>query len=107
MTAKAIIDAGICGFRTVVSASSDDMQNVAFNIESDCEKIISLAEDFPIVDGYNEIGLGFDGIIHERVRAALRGCCSGCAVPCGIFKAMQVAAGLALPAPVSIELIKD
>jgi len=41
------------------------------------------------------------------VRAVLKGCCSGCAVPCGIFKAMQVAAGLALPAPASIEIVKD
>lgn len=104
---RATIHAGICGFKTTVVADSDDMQNVTFRIESDCEKIQSLAEDFPSVDGYSEIGLGFDGVIHERVRAVLKGCCSGCVVPCGIFKAMQVAAGLALPAPASIEIVKD
>ena len=102
--AKSTIKAGVCGFTTTVTAVSEDMQNVSFSIESDCEKIRQLAADFPDVDGYSEIGLGFDGVIHERVRAVLKGCCSGCVVPCGIFKSMQVAAGLALPAACSIEI---
>ena len=104
--AKATIKAGVCGFTTTVVAESDDMQNVAFVIESDCENIQRLAEGLPTVDGYSEIGAGFDGAIHQSVRETLRGCCSGCVVPCGIFKAMQVAAGLALPAPASIEIEK-
>ena len=103
---KARIKAGVCGFTTTVAAESDDMQNVTFKIESDCENIQKLAADFPQVDGYGEIGAGFDGAIHRAVRETLKGCCSGCVVPCGIFKAMQVAAGLALPAPASIELQK-
>ena len=49
---------------------------------------------------------GGDGDIHQAVRSTLKGCCSGCAVPVGIFKAMQVAAGLALPAPLSIHIEK-
>ena len=103
---KATINAGVCGFTTVVTAESDDMQIVSFKIESDCENILKLAELMPVVDGYEEIGTGFDGKIHTVVRENLRGCCSGCVVPCGIFKAMQVAAGLALPAPVSISIEK-
>ena len=31
-------------------------------------------------------------------------CCSGCAVPVGIFKGMQVAAGLALPKDIRIAI---
>jgi len=50
------------------------------------------------VDAYAEIQAGFAGQIHEAVKGALKGCCSGCVVPSGVFKAMQVAAGLALPA---------
>ncbi len=103
---KVRIKAGVCGFITTVEAESDDMQNVTFEIESDCENIQKLALNFPEVDGYSEIGLGFDGVIHQVVREHLRGCCSGCIVPCGIFKSMQVAAGLALPAPASIEIEK-
>jgi len=38
------------------------------------------------------------------VRETLKGCCAGCAVPAGLFKAMQVAAGLALPQDITIRL---
>ena len=107
MRAKAVIGAGVCGFATTVTATSDDMQNVTLEIESDCENIKRLAASFPQVDGYAEIGAGFDGVIHQVVRDTLKGCCSGCIVPCGIFKSMQVAAGLALPAPASIDIVKE
>ena len=106
MQVKSTVKAGICGFTSYITATSDDMQNVTFEIESDCENIQKLARDFPVVDGYTEIGLGFEGTIHQTVQQTLKGCCSGCVVPCGIFKSMQVAAGLALPAPASIELEK-
>jgi hypothetical protein len=103
---RTTVQAGICGFTTTIAATSDDMQNVTFEIESDCDNIRRLAEGFPMVDGYSEIGAGFDGAIHQAVRGTLKGCCSGCIVPCGIFKSMQAAAGLALVAPASIEIEK-
>jgi hypothetical protein len=101
-----IIKAGVCGFTTRVTAESDDSQNVTFGIEKDCENIKKLADALPVVDGYAEIGAGFEGEIHRAVQCTLKGCCSGCAVPAGIFKSMQVAAGLALPAPVAIYIEK-
>ena len=104
---RSVIKAGVCGFVTAVVAASDDMQNVRFTIDSDCENIRKLAVGLPTVDAYAEVGAGFDGIILTTAHATLRGCCAGCVVPCGIFKAMQVAAGLALPAPVSIEIGVD
>jgi hypothetical protein len=103
---KATINAGVCGFVTVVTAESDDVQNVSFKFESDCPNVQKLAEDFPVVDGYQEIGDGYGGVIFTKVISGLKGCCSGCVVPCGIFKAMQVAAGLALPSPASIDIEK-
>lgn len=83
---KAKIKAGVCGFTTHVTAESDDSQNVSFSIETDCETIKRLAAVLPVVDGYTEIGAGFDGEIHKAVQSTLKGCCSGCAVPAGIFK---------------------
>jgi len=100
---KSIVKAGVCGFVTTIVADSQDSQNVSFQIESDCDKITELASGLPVVDAYSEIGAGFDGVVHERVKAVMRSCCSGCVVPCAIFKSMQVAAGLALPAECSIE----
>ena len=104
---KATVRAGVCGFSTSITAASGDSQHVGFNIKSDCEKIKLLAEDFPTVDGYQEISVGFDGVIHQRVRQVLRGCCSGCIVPSGLFKAMQVAAGVALPVDAGIRFEQD
>lgn len=101
---RSVIKAGVCGFITAVEAVSDDMQNVRFTIDSDCENIRKLAAVLPAVDAYAEVGAGFDGVILTTAHATLRGCCAGCIVPCGIFKAMQVAAGLALPAPVTIDI---
>src|ERR1035437_3301622 len=80
------------------------MQNVSFAVETECENIRKLAANLPVVDAYQEIGAGFEGALHTAFRENLRGCCSGCIVPCGIFKAMQVEAGLALPAPASMEI---
>jgi hypothetical protein len=104
---KATIDAGVCGFRTVVEAESDDMQNVVFRIETDCENIRAMAGDLETVDGYQELGDGYDGQVLGAARKHLKGCCSACIVPSGIFKAMQVAAGVSLVAPCSIAIERD
>jgi hypothetical protein len=104
---KALVRAGVCGFRTSIAAASEDAQHVHLEIESDCEKIQLLAADLPLIDGYQEISDGFEGVIHQRVRKTLRGCCSGCIVQSGIFKAMQVAASLALPTDAGIQFERD
>jgi hypothetical protein len=101
--ATVAIHAGVCGFTTDAIATSPDQQHVEFSVASPCEKIRGLASALPVLDAYAEIGTGFEGQFHRAVRAALGGCCSGCAVPVGLFKAMQIAAGLALPAAVSME----
>jgi len=105
MQANVEIQAGICGFITNVSAESEDSQNVNYAIKSNCEKIAALAiklNKIQPVDAFQEISPTGEGKIIPVVRETLKGCCAGCAVPAGIFKAMQVAAGLALPKDISI-----
>jgi len=107
MTARVTIEAGICGFRTTAETSSADGQNVTFAVTSDCEKIrrlaTQLAEQGPI-DAYSEISPDSPSRLLGTARATLKGCCAGCAVPTGLYKAMQVAAGLALPKDISIRI---
>ena len=55
-----------------------------------------------VVDDYAKIGAGSDGVILTTARESLKGCCAACAVPVGVFKAMQVAVGVALPKDVTI-----
>ena len=102
---RTTINAGVCGFHTTVAARSDDMQMVTLELESECEKIRGLAEALTTpIDAYQEIGDGSDGVVLSAARAHLKGCCAGCAVPSGIFKSVQVAGGVALPAPISITI---
>mgnify|MGYP001208140030 FL=1 len=103
---RGTIHAGVCGFVTEVIARCDDSQHVSFDITTPCEKVGKLAEILPTVDAYEEIGSGFNGQVMTAVRQCFEGCCSGCAVPAGMFKTMQVAAKLALPQAVTIALEK-
>jgi len=107
MQAKVEIDAGICGFRTVACVTSDDSQNVTFVTDSGCEKIRGLAARLQAhgpIDAYQEISPATESVVLATVRETLTGCCAGCAVPAGLFKGMQVAAGLALPQDITIRL---
>src|SRR5512143_2736078 len=100
MKAQVQIDAGVCGFYTAAHAHSPDDQNVAFSIESDCEKIRSAALALAAkgsLDAYQEIGLEAESTLLGIMRGQLKGCCAGCVVPAALFKLMQVSAGLALP----------
>lgn len=100
MTSDVFIQAGICGFETHVRATSEDQQLVTFQIESTCEKVQRLAEKIQQqnpVDAYTEIFSSAHSLILASASMPPLGCCAGCVVPAGIFKGMQVAAGLALP----------
>jgi len=104
---KTKVEAGVCGFVSDIEAYSEDSQHVSFKIETTCNKIGKLAEKLPTVDAYNEIQHGFDGELYGIIKQELKGCCSGCAVPVGIFKSMQVAAMLALPQDINIRITKS
>ena len=97
-------------FRTRIHADSDDTQNVTFKIASGCEKARAFGEALIAkgpVDGYSEIGAGADGVVLATAREILKGCCAACAVPVGAFKAMQVAAGVALPKDVTLTITSE
>jgi len=110
MRALVVVDGGICGFETTIHAESEDSQHVTFRIASGCENVGKFAEALTgkgPVDAYAEIGAGSHGVVLATWSAALKGGCAGCAVPCGTFKGMQVAAGLALPRDVTLTISGD
>jgi hypothetical protein len=107
--AQVEIEAGVCGFRTQATAESEDCQHVSLSIQTDCEKIGQVAAALNAVqplDAFQEINPATESVLLATVRQTLKGCCAGCAVPAGLFKAMQVAAGLALPKDIAIRLVK-
>ena len=110
MKASVIVDAGICGFETRICVESEDSQNVTFLITSTCEKAREFGEALTAkgaVDGYAEISAGTKGVVLTTARESLKGCCAACAVPVGAFKAMQVAARLALPKDVTLKIAAE
>ena len=110
MKALVVVDGGICGFQTRIHADSDDTQNVTFKIASACEKVRAFGDALMAegaVDGYAEIGAGSDGVVLTTAHESLKGCCAACAVPVGAFKAMQVAAGVALPKDVTLKITAE
>lgn len=97
------VQPGVCNFLARIEATSEDQRHVLLRISSECENIRALAAELvKPVDGYEEIRDGFAGRVQQTVQSHLKGCCSGCVVPSGLFKAMQVAAGLALPVDAGI-----
>ncbi len=109
MKAKIKVDAGICGFKTIITASSEDNMHVELKVVSPCETIKELAacyqEKTPI-DAYQELSPQKESVIMEASRSVLikKGCCEACVVPAAVCKAIHVAAGLALPKDVTLEI---
>lgn len=104
--AKATIHAGICGFTTVVQADCNDDQEASFTLHTDCPNYrpidgVTYTEDaFKLC--FTKVGEGF---IYETLRPH---CVHGaCPVPSGVIKAVEVAAGIALPKDAIIEVRRD
>jgi hypothetical protein len=100
-----IIDPGICGFVADVNAKMEgDM--CSLEIICDCEPIQEMARHLPQVDPMTEIGFHGEGPL--TLRMAAKHCPHpACPVPAGILKAVEVAAGLALPKDASIKITKS
>jgi hypothetical protein len=100
---RAKIFSGICGFTTTVEAVMDGRHRVLLTIESECEAVRRLAAELTQVNPFQEITFKGDGPLTLRL-AAQHLCHTACPVPAGIIKAVEVAAGLALPADANIKL---
>ena len=102
--ARAEIQAGICGFKTTVETKMDgDLCTVS--IASDCKAIQRFAARLARVDPYREFTYRGEG--PETFGLAAQYCShAACPVPVGIVKAIEIEAGLALPADVTISLSK-
>jgi hypothetical protein len=99
---KAKIFAGICGFNTTVQASMEgDVCKLA--IDSQCDAIQRMAADLTQVEPFREIS--FRRNMPQTMEASVKYCKhAACPVAVGIIKAVEVEAGLALPADVTIKI---
>lgn len=100
------VNAGVCGFHTRIVSTADDMFNVKLEITSDCEHIRQLAEQLQEVAAFEEIQRPINQTTPYQVAAACHAH-AACPVPSAIIKAIEVAAGLALPADVHMTITKE
>ncbi len=101
---KAEIHSGVCGFQTLVEAKMED-DRVNLTITSTCDAIQRLAKELTQVNPFQEISARRS--MPQTLQMGLKYCThAACPVPVGIIKAIEVEAGLALPADVSIKITK-
>jgi hypothetical protein len=101
---RAVIHSGVCGFVTIVDAKMED-DKVTLEIKSGCEAIQNLAKELTQVNPYKEISTR--RVIPQTLQMGMKYCAhAACPVAVGIIKAIEVEAGLALPADVSIKITK-
>ncbi len=94
--ATVTVDPGVCGFQANIMATADEAMNVQIEINSACPLIQKLAIEVAQVPAMDILRHP----IHETqvYRAAgAAGCHAACPIPSAIIKAIEVAAGLALP----------
>ena len=101
--ATARISPGICGSETIVEADTVGDMQVRVCVTSDCERVQQLGEQLSEPIGIRALFGPYDQTFAVRTAAQFR-LHSCCPVPCGLVKAIEVAAGLALPADVRIEV---
>jgi hypothetical protein len=98
------ITSGICGFTARVETHMNG-RKCTVSIESGCDAVQRLAEALQEVDPFQEISFRGEG--PQTLRMGAKHCRHpACPVPVGIVKAIEVEAGLALPADAIIRLSK-
>ena len=107
--AKVTTKAGVCGFEATIEANvvaeTDEGVTVGFSVKSSCPHVQKAAADIGEINAYQEI---FKKPADTSIYKALEGHLphTACPIYSAFFKAAEVAAGLALPADVSMEIEK-
>ncbi|MBN1631982.1 MAG: hypothetical protein JW990_19680 [Thermoleophilia bacterium] len=100
------IDAGVCGHTATVTAMRGEGYSVKLAIESTCPHVQALDAEIDEVDALRQIGLR--GGLPSVLETAYNHCAhAACPVPAGLVKAIEVAAGLALPQDVAMRVSRD
>jgi hypothetical protein len=107
MTGKAEVDAGICGFSAVIIAHAEDMMgNAQVSLKTECPNLKKLGESLEVnIMDLVQKGCGSD--LHKKMIEVIPVMHCPCPVTCGLFQAVKIAAGLALPKDIDVVLTKE
>ncbi|MBN1836266.1 MAG: hypothetical protein JW820_10475 [Spirochaetales bacterium] len=97
------IDSGICGFSTTITTTSEDRQHVRIAYETECPHAARAREALTEVDAFQEVfRKPHETKVYQTLSPHLPH--AACPLSAGFLKAIEVAAGLALPKDVSIKI---
>ena len=104
--ASVLVEAGVCGHKAAITAKKADGYNVRVRIESDCPHVQKIASEPLAVDALRQTDLrrGLPSLLETAYSHCAH---AACAVPSALVKAVEVAAGLALPKDVSMKISKN
>ena len=101
---KVEIDPGICKFLTRLEAAPSEDDVVAVSGESECPRVQKYLADLGALKVSSALGrCCLETVFAPAAQASLH---PACPVPVGVLKAVEVAAGLALPRQVSIRFLE-
>ncbi|OAT82966.1 DUF6951 family protein [Desulfotomaculum copahuensis] len=104
--AKVEIFGGVCGFNTTVRATAGQKRQVELCVETECPNWQKVAGELKIVNAYKELFAKLhEGELYHIYAPHIPH--PACPVPAGIMKAVEVAAGLALPRDARIKVSGD
>ncbi len=100
---KITIDAGACRMITVITAKDNFDGTATVEFDSNCPYVNDAVESINVVNPVEIIAAGIEGnkIYNDCSMCAGH---AACAVPCGMIKAMEIIAGLALKKDVTIKI---
>ncbi|HMK34763.1 MAG TPA: hypothetical protein VK463_06835 [Desulfomonilaceae bacterium] len=99
------VKAGSCGFLTRIRARRENRREVRIEIESDCESVHDLGF---VLDELGPLGMKDVISVNQEKNQVFRVATdtlphAACPVPVAIIKVSEVALGLNVPSPVTIE----
>lgn len=96
------VDAGVCRFKTVISAVMDDEGNIEYKIKSECPAVRKMAKELKPVPVFDAIAMPFaENVIYKEYGPNLEH--AACPIPCAMIKAAEVAGDLCLKREVSFK----
>jgi hypothetical protein len=98
------VEAGVCGFLTRLQATSRAEGDVAIGGESECPRVQEYLANLGAIEVSAALGrCCIEKVFQPSTKAGLH---PACPVPVGVLKAVEVAAGLALPRTVTIRFVE-
>lgn len=102
---KVIVEPGVCGFKTEISVSSEDMQYASVKINTGCPNFKGINDELKEIDAYR---VCFSKMGESDIYDIVKKYCphAACPIPTGIIKGIEVACNLALPKDVHMSIEK-